>query len=72
MKTVSVKMCCHSTNSRPKFFVEIGDTVLIPASEGWLQEVTVQIITEGGLQCIDVHGSVVEISAEEIKAVYIA
>lgn len=71
MNGIPVKMCCHSTETSPKFSADVGDTVLVKNSSGLFQELTIQGLVGEILRCQDIHGAVVEISPNQIKVVYI-
>ena len=70
MKSIPVKMCCHSTKSSAKFFATIGDVVLIRPSAGLLQELTIEEVTESSLNCRDNGSEKVVIFESQIEAIY--
>lgn len=71
MTKIRVKMCCHSSESTPKFFAEIGDKVLVNASETALQELIIQDISGEGATCVDANGARRDIRAEDIRALIV-
>ena len=68
---ISVDLCCHSPKTDASFVVEVGDTILISKSKGILAELTVLEITLTGLRCKDVDGREINVSADQVKALYI-